>query len=814
MGKCAFNDRWLHVPAYRHWLSRDTANNNKAYCRLCLKSVDISTMGESAVKSHMKAKKHVQEQRHRDQIAQGKSLAIPSIFRPTSAAVSASGSGTVATGAAPASSCASGSQQPGPCSGPDDTGTHAVPVTLNTFVSKNETLKAEIMWSLKVMSSHYSYKSSEATADLFKSMFPDSHIAKSFTCGERKCSYMCCFGLAPHFRRLMLKDVTQQDGFVLLFDESLNRPTKNKQMDVHVRSWFGDQVATRYCGSQFMGHATADDMMEHFHQATTQLNMRQLWQLSMDGPNVNWKFHEMLQQEMKVDHDMTLLNIGSCGLHVIHGAFKDGCVACEWNLKHIFSSMYILFNETPARREDYVKATGSNVFPVKFCYHRWLENVPIAERTLLIWQHIKKYVGCVEKKTCPNPRTASFDTIKAACSDVLTTAKIHFFLSVSKQIVPFLTIYQTDRPMVPFLCDDLHRMVKGLLQRFVKPDILNDANTVQKLLKLDVEDTATHVSYKKIDVGFAAEDDLRQLGSKVSSRQVMDFRMNCKSFVQTTVKKILLKAPIKYALVRNLSCLDPRCMATERDASVTKMRNVLKLLVENNRVQGGMAMCDDLMREFTDFVDVVVPMNLALFKNFDPHDSDARVDQLLSNFLANQPAYRRVWEKVIKKLLLLSHGQASVERGFSINRQIEVENLHEESLVAQRIICDHLQAVGGILKVNISNELLISASSARQKYMAHLEMKRNEKLREEGTNKRKSVLDEIDEMKTKKKRIKTDIDSLNASADQFAEKAETTGNLTLITKSNSMRRTMKEKTVELQDLERSLDEKVQSLKTC
>ena len=119
-------------------------------------------------------------------------------------------------------------------------------------------------------------------------------------------------------------------------------------------------------------------------QPSTQLNIRQLWQLSMDGANVNWTFHEMLQQEMKVDHDMTLLNIGSWGLHVIHGAFKDGCVACEWNLIHIFSSMYIVFNETPARWEDYVKATSSNDFPVKFCYHRWLENVSVAEWTLLI----------------------------------------------------------------------------------------------------------------------------------------------------------------------------------------------------------------------------------------------------------------------------------------------------------------------------------------------------------------------------------------------------------------------------------------------
>lgn len=49
---------------------------------------------------------------------------------------------------------------------------------------------------------------------------------------------------------------------------------------------------------------------------------------------------------------------------------------------------------------------------------------------------------------------------------------------------------------------------------------------------------------------------------------------------------------------------------------------------------------------------------------------------------------------IVKILLVLSHGQASVELGFSINKEIEVENLHEHSLVAQPIICDHLRAVG------------------------------------------------------------------------------------------------------------------------
>ena len=51
---------------------------------------------------------------------------------------------------------------------------------------------------------------------------------------------------------------------------------------------------------------------------------------------------------------------------------------------------------------------------------------------------------------------------------------------------------------------------------------------------------------------------------------------------------------------------------------------------------------------------------------------------------------------VVKNLLLISHRLVSVERGFSVNRQLEVENLHEDSFVAQRLIADHVRAVDGV----------------------------------------------------------------------------------------------------------------------
>ena len=71
-------------------------------------------------------------------------------------------------------------------------------------------------------------------------------------------------------------------------------------------------------------------------------------------------------------------------------------------------------------------------------------------------------------------------------------------------------------------------------------------------------------------------------------------------------------------------------------------------------------------------------------------------------------------------LLLLLHGQASVECGFSVNRQLDVANRQEGTYVAQRIICDHIHFICGLLNVAISKPLLAAASGARQRYQMDL----------------------------------------------------------------------------------------------
>ena len=65
-----------------------------------------------------------------------------------------------------------------------------------------------------------------------------------------------------------------------------------------------------------------------------------------------------------------------------------------------------------------------------------------------------------------------------------------------------------------------------------------------------------------------------------------------------------------------------------------------------------------------------------------------------------------------------------MERGFSVNKQLEVVNLQERAYVAQGIICDQIHFVGVLLNVVINKPLLAAASGARQRYQTDLDPKK------------------------------------------------------------------------------------------
>lgn len=371
-------------------------------------------------------------------------------------------------------------------------------------------------------------------------------------------------------------------------------------------------------------------------------------------------------------------------------------------------------------------------------------------------------------------------------------------LVVAKIVTPFLKKFQTDCPMLPFFSTDMFDLLKKLLNKILKTDVLSDLSSAKDIHKLDMEDSEIFRTGHSIDVGTAAKDLLRKIKPKTSDVQVLAFRNNFGAFIRALVKKLLDKSPIKHKLVRCCTFLDPSIMIKEKSKS--QLVQILDVLREAKKLTA--SECDAIQDEFDAFR---VKMDRELFGAFKPTSSE-RLDRFLHQHL-KEPC-PQLW-KVVEVILVLSHGQSSVERGFSFNKEISVENLSEVSLIAQRRLTDYIKRCGGTTEVPLTKELLSAAASGRQNYQQHLEREKEKKRLEQSKRKIEIQTEELLALKQKKQKLLAESKDLVTEADKLAAQAEAKSNFLLLSRSNALREKGKLKFEEVTSLDASIQEKLQ-----
>ena len=67
-----------------------------------------------------------------------------------------------------------------------------------------------------------------------------------------------------------------------------------------------------------------------------------------------------------------------------------------------------------------------------------------------------------------------------------------------------MTMFQSPAPVAPFLCDDITDLMRNLLQRVVKSNVLEAADTPCKLIAIDLKERKNILSREKLGIGIAA----------------------------------------------------------------------------------------------------------------------------------------------------------------------------------------------------------------------------------------------------------------------------------------------------------------------
>ena len=87
---------------------------------------------------------------------------------------------------------------------------------------------------------------------------------------------------------------------------------------------------------------------------------------------------------------------------------------------------------------------------------------------------------------------------------------------------------------------------------------------------------------------------------------------------------------------------------------------------------------DNAKQEYQEFISSLYIEKKAEFLSFNM--DSGRLDVFFGGYLHHNDKFSYMW-KVCKVILMLSHGQADVERGFSINKEMFVDNMRQTSLI-------------------------------------------------------------------------------------------------------------------------------------
>ena len=240
-----------------------------------------------------------------------------------------------------------------------------------------------------------------------------------------------------------------------------------------------------------------------------------------------------------------------------------------------------------------------------------------------MWPNIKKYVSSFRATPKKAPQTASYATIKEACEDPLTVTKLEFIISVSKQLQPVLLKFQT----VPFLGQSLKDLLLTLMGRFIKKDVLEQADLYPKLAAIDPCDKKNQVHCKHVEFGFAAPRSLKSVtdNKTISELAVLTFKTECVQLLSAMTAKLIERCPLKYPLVTYLSSLNPPKMISSASDVTAKFEKILQILMNGNWRSAGE--CDELLSKYKAFLVQMKQDHAVDFRDFTP--DSRRLDTFL-----------------------------------------------------------------------------------------------------------------------------------------------------------------------------------------
>lgn len=272
---------------------------------------------------------------------------------------------------------------------------------------RDEATAAEIIWTMKVVSSNFSANSCNDLSETFRHMFPNNPTCSEFSLARSKLSYMITDSVGPYLRNIFLSDVKDKK-YTLCFDETTNDASK-KELHTSVR-YFSEKnkrIQQHHLQTFFIENGKGVTIAKYLDEAllNAKLSLQDMLTLGRDGPNVNKTVFNLMQEKFKEKTGKKLIDIGPCDIHVIHNAYKKGLDTFGSHVANLMVNIHYFFDGEALRSQEYRDVqTKLNMAHHRFIKHvssRWLTLLDSISRFYDEWEAVHEYFNVFIPKKRP-----------------------------------------------------------------------------------------------------------------------------------------------------------------------------------------------------------------------------------------------------------------------------------------------------------------------------------------------------------------------------------------------------------------------------
>ena len=413
----------------------------------------------------------------------------------------------------------------------------------------DQAIEVEVRWDTFVVKHNISFLASDHATKLFIKIFPDSAIAKKFSCSRTKTTAIVKKALAPHFTQRVIESMSS-GPFSLMMDECNDRRDKSCIILVRLLDPQIGEVRTRFLDMPAVNIGTATNLFQALKESLTKngLSFNNTVSFMSDTANVMKGVRSGVQKLIKDEIPLCMMLI----CHLADLTVKAGLKAIPVNIDQLFIAIFYYFHHSSKRKQQFVNLwyslfTTEPEVILKDCPTCWLSLLKCVDRYLRQYDGLKSFF-----LSCEEAETAKVCSFLSRLENPLTKPLLHFLSFILPSMDQFNCLFQkSTENTTSQLYDAMNRLVRLYASKFLSDGTILAASDNLKNLDFD---EANHVSNEYLGIG---DDTWASVSQLEHLHDTAPFFKAIRSYYVSSTKKMLVKFPFGDSLMKDLRIIQP-----------------------------------------------------------------------------------------------------------------------------------------------------------------------------------------------------------------------------------------------------------------